>query len=92
MPAEIGGVAHAIDVGVKVGAGKKVRVCGGGQVQSDGHVSVVAVADCLSTRESLLPRCPVFHISLELYCYLHSFLFDVCCDYKSNIDDIIAAA
>lgn len=27
----------------------------GGQVQSDGHVSVVSVADCLSTRESLLP-------------------------------------
>lgn len=28
---------------------------GGGQVQSDGHVSVVSVADCLSTRESLAP-------------------------------------
>lgn len=56
MLAEIVGVAHAIcDVAKKVGAGKKVRVCGGGQEQSDGHVSVVSVADCLSTRESLLP-------------------------------------
>lgn len=57
-PAEIVD-SHAIcDVGEKVGAGRKVLVClarGGGKVVSDGHVSVVSVADCFSTRESLLP-------------------------------------
>ena len=40
------------DVCGKSGGGQER---GGGQVQSDGHVSVVSVADCLSTRESLAP-------------------------------------
>ena len=40
------------DVCGKSGGGQER---GGGQVQSDGHVSVVSVADCLSTRESLSP-------------------------------------
>jgi hypothetical protein len=56
-PAEIVD-SHAIcDVGEKVGAGRKVQVClaRGGKVVSHGHVSVVSVADCFSTRESLLP-------------------------------------